>query len=322
MLEFEWPWLFIILPLPLLYYFLLPAAKTKPIAALRVSNLAAFPTGSIGISSSSKPKLLLAVMIWLLMVVASANPLWVGDPVVAPTQARELILAVDLSASMQEEDMRLNNRRVDRLTMVKAVLAKFIEQRQGDRIGLILFADNAYVQAPLTFDLATVQQLLDESVLGLVGQRTAIGEAIGLAVKRFDRREKTNRVLILLTDGENTAGNLTPEQALELAVARKVTIYTVGVGSDRNQIGFFNRGSGIDEQSLSAIAKATNGLYFRATDANELENIYQQLDQLEQIDANEQTMRPQVALFYWPLAIALLLSFITSAISALQRQRQ
>ncbi|NRA71054.1 MAG: VWA domain-containing protein [Gammaproteobacteria bacterium] len=318
MIEFEWPWLWAILPLPLLCYFLLPRAKNRPIAALRVANIDAFTQGSVSHTQNSRSKRILLSMLWALLVLSASRPLWVGDPVASPTQARELILAVDLSASMQEQDMRLNGRWVDRLTMVKAVLSQFIKQRQGDRIGLILFADNAYVQAPLTFDLTTVEQLLDESLLGLVGQRTAIGDAIGLAVKRFDRREKTNRVLVLLTDGENTAGNLTPEQALELAVARKVTIYTIGVGSNRNQRGLFNRGSGIDEQSLSAIATATNGKYFRATDTAELEKIYQQLDQLEKIDAEQQTLRPQMALFYWPLGLSLLLSFI-GLIPSLQR---
>ncbi|NRA84442.1 MAG: VWA domain-containing protein [Gammaproteobacteria bacterium] len=314
MFEFQWPMVFFAIPLPLLCYLLLPATTKAPMAALKVATTQAFPQGNITTTASSRTNLAITTIIWLLLVTAASRPLWIGDPIVAPTQARELMLAVDLSASMQEEDMRLNGRWVDRLTMVKSVLAQFIEQRTGDRLGLILFADNAYVQAPLTFDLATVKQLLDESILGLVGQRTAIGEAIGLAVKRFDRRENTNRVLILLTDGENTAGNLTPDQALQLAVAAKVTIYTIGVGSAQ-QVGFFNRGSSIDERSLTAISKATNGQYFKATDAKELANIYQQLDKLEKIDANEQIMRPQQALFYWPLTIALLLTFVAMLLS-------
>jgi len=244
-------------------------------------------------------------------VVASAQPMWIGEPVASPTQARELILAVDLSASMQEDDMKLNGRYVDRLTMVKSVVKDFIAKRKGDRIGLILFADNAYVQAPLTFDLTTVQTLLDESFLGLVGQRTAIGEAIGLAVKRFDNKENSNRVLVLLTDGENTAGAITPEQAMELAIAKEVTIYTIGVGSSQNkQFGFFNRASGVDEKSLTKIALATKGKFFKATDSNELEKIYEQLDSLEKIEANEQTLRPQKALFYWPLIGALIMSLL------------
>jgi len=326
MFEFAWPWLFFCLPLPLVVYWLMPARPVVPNAALRVANVDRFPGQSTSMVTNTRSRLMLAAVVWLLLVIASARPLWLGEPMPSATQARELILAVDLSASMAEKDMELNGRWVDRLTMVKAVLAKFIEQRQGDRIGLILFADNAYVQAPLTFDLATVKQLLDESALGLVGKRTAIGDAIGLSVKRFDRRDKntnnsststsrtnkngnSNRVLVLLTDGENTAGNLSLEQALELAIAKQVTIYTIGVGSNRSRSGFFTQGSGIDQRALTAIAQATQGQYFRATDSRELQRIYQHLDQLEKIEVSQQILRPRRALFYWPLALALLLSF-------------
>ncbi|MCG7531734.1 VWA domain-containing protein [Psychrobium sp. MM17-31] len=308
MLSFNFPWIFIALPLPLLVYFLIKPTQQPQLSALKVANNRAFPSVSETTSNKSAAKLVASTLVWLLLIVSSAQPMWIGEPITQPTQARELILAVDLSASMQEDDMKLNGRYVDRLTMVKSVLADFIAKRQGDRIGLILFADNAYVQAPLTFDLTTVQTLLDESFLGLVGQRTAIGEAIGLAVKRFDNKEDSNRVLVLLTDGENTAGSISPEQALELAIAKDVTIYTIGVGSENNrQFGFFNRSTGVDEESLTDIALATNGKFFKATDSDQLEDIYSQLDALEKIEANEQTMRPQQALFYWPLAIAMLI---------------
>jgi len=309
MLEFLSPWLFLILPLPLVSYFLLPSVKPRQLAALKVANNQLFGLKEHAQQTTVKTPLLIFSILWLLLVIASAKPQWVGEPMIAPTQARELILAVDLSASMQEEDMRMNGRWIDRLTMVKSVLKEFIDKRKGDRIGLILFADNAYVQAPLTFDLTTVQTLLDESFLGLVGKRTAIGEAIGLAVKRFDNKPDSNRVLVLLTDGENTAGNISPDQALELAIAKEVTIYTIGVGSEQGrQVGFFQRASGIDEKSLTRISDATNGRFFRATDTDRLSEIYETLDKLEQIESNVETMRPQTALYYWPLGLALLLS--------------
>ena len=311
MLTFNLPWIFIVLPLPLLAYYFLSAKPQAQLSALKVANNSAFPDAQESVVSKSPRNLIFAILIWILLVVTSAQPLWVGEPISSPTQARELILAVDLSGSMREDDMKLNGRYVDRLTMVKSVLKEFIAKRKGDRIGLILFADNAYVQAPLTFDLDTVQTLLDESFIGLVGQQTAIGEAIGLAVKRFDNKENSNRVLVLLTDGENTAGAVTPEQAMELAIAKEVTIYTIGVGSEGNyQFGFFNRRPAIDEKSLTKIALATKGKFFKATDTDELEEIYEQLDQLEKIEANEQTLRPQKALYYWPLASALFLSFL------------
>jgi len=311
MLTFNLPWIFICLPLPLLAYYFLSPKQQPQLAALKVANNSAFPNAHESVVNKSSRNLILSAIVWLLLVVASAQPMWIGEPVASPTQARELILAVDLSASMQEDDMKLNGRYVDRLTMVKSVVKDFIAKRKGDRIGLILFADNAYVQAPLTFDLTTVQTLLDESFLGLVGQRTAIGEAIGLAVKRFDNKENSNRVLVLLTDGENTAGAITPEQAMELAIAKEVTIYTIGVGSSQNkQFGFFNRASGVDEKSLTKIALATKGKFFKATDSDELEKIYEQLDNLEKIESNEQTLRPQKALFYWPLIGALIMSLL------------
>lgn len=322
MLEFYWSWVFWALPLPLISYFLLPSNKPAQLAALRVSNNQFFGASDNKQTVSAKIPMLLFSLVWVLLVIASARPQWIGEPITAPAQARELILAVDLSASMSEEDMRVNGRWVDRLTMVKSVLKEFIDKREGDRIGLILFADNAYVQAPLTFDLTTIQTLLDESFLGLVGKRTAIGDAIGLAVKRFDNKPESNRVLVLLTDGENTAGSLAPEQALELAIAKEITIYTIGVGSKQGrQIGFFQRASGIDEDSLNNIALATNGKYFRATDTDELAIIYDELDQLEKIEAQVDTMRPQRALFYWPLALALFISLMRVAYIVYRERR-
>lgn len=322
MLSFSLPWIFLALPLPLLMYFVVKPKPQPQLSALKIVNNQGFPVAHESVANRSSIKLFASSIIWLLLIISSAQPMWIGEPITQPTQARELFLAVDLSASMQEDDMKLNGRYVDRLTMVKSVLRDFIAKRQGDRIGLILFADNAYVQAPLTFDLTTVQTLLDESFLGLVGQRTAIGEAIGLAVKRFDNKEDSNRVLVLLTDGENTAGTITPEQALELAIAKDITIYTIGVGSDNNrQFGFFNRSSGVDEASLTNIALATNGKFFKATDSDELEEIYQQLDALEKIEANEETMRPQIALFFWPLAIAMILVVLMMLQTLIQERR-
>jgi Ca-activated chloride channel family protein len=212
---------------------------------------------------------------------------------------------------MKQTDMSIQGREVNRLTMIKHVLADFIERRVGDRLGLILFADTAYLQAPLTYDRDTVKTLLDESVIGLVGERTAIGDAIGLAVKRFSEKEESNRVLVLLTDGQNTAGNITPEQSLQLAVANKVTIYTIGVGADEQVVNSFfgqrviNPSQELDERMLSAIARDTGGQYFRARDTQDLFNIYELLDTLEPIEGNTQKMRPQSALFYYPLGAAL-----------------
>ena len=198
--------------------------------------------------------------------------------------------------------------------MTKSVVYDFIQRRVGDRLGLILFADTAYVQAPLTYDRDTVSTLLSEAVIGLVGEQTAIGDAIGLAVKRFDERDESNNVLILLTDGQNTAGNITPEQAKELAINKGVKVYTIGVGADKMLIQSFfgsreiNPSQELDEGMLTDIATSTGGQYFRARNAQELEAIYQQLDALEPIEGETRKMRPLSALFYYPLAAAIMLS--------------
>ena len=256
----------------------------------------------------------LALLAWICLIIAAARPQWLGEPVSIPAEGRDLMVAVDLSGSMKIDDMEVNGRRVDRLIMIKSVLSQFIQRRVGDRIGLILFADTAYLQTPLTYDRETVKQYLDETVIGLVGEQTAIGDAIGLAVKRFDEKKESNRVLILLTDGQNTAGNITPEQANQLAIEKKITVYTIGVGADemlvRSLFGTrrVNPSQELDENMLTTLAESTGGKYFRARDAESLQAIYATLDELEPIERESRQLRPLRALYYYPLALALLLS--------------
>ena len=327
MFEFAWWWVLLLLPLPLLMR-LLPASAPAQDAALHIPQaLAGASTTSTQRRSQASIKLIWLWLIWLLLVVAAARPQWLGEPVSISSEGREMMLAVDLSGSMKIDDMTVSGRQVNRLQMTKAVLADFIERRVSDRLGLILFADTAYLQAPLTFDRKTVAQLLDESVIGLVGEQTAIGDAIGLAVKRLEAREKTNKVLILLTDGRNTTGNITPEQAKELAVESGVTVYTIGVGADKMVVeNFFGRrqvnpSRELDEDMLTDIATATGGKYFRARDAQELEQIYSRLDELEPIKGDSQKLRPLSALYYYPLALALLFSVLPLVITFWQHRR-
>jgi Ca-activated chloride channel family protein len=226
------------------------------------------------------------------------------------------MIAVDLSGSMKIDDMQVNGRQVDRLKMIKFVLSDFIKRRVGDRLGLILFADTAYLQAPLTYDRETVDQLLNESLIGLVGEQTAIGDAIGLAIKRFETRKESNKVLILLTDGQNTAGNITPEQANELAINNGVTVYTIGVGADKMLVQSFfgnrqvNPSQDLDEGMLTDIAMSTGGRYFRARDAKSLKQIYATLDELEPIARESKQMRPLQALYFYPLSFALFMTIL------------
>lgn len=314
MFEFAWLWVLALLPLPLIIYFVTPHKTTSESAALLVPNYLKVQSHTAQRQKKSTSRLFLATLIWTCLVVAAARPQWLGEPVSIPNEGRDLMIAVDLSGSMKQDDMRINGRAVNRLVMTKFVLNDFIERRLGDRLGLILFADTAYLQAPLTFDRDTVKTLLDESVLGLVGERTAIGDAIGLAVKRFDDKEESNRVLILLTDGRNTAGNITPEEANELAIDKGVTIYTIGLGAEVQEIASvfgrrtINPSQDLDERLLIDVAKSTGGQYFRARDTQELEAIYATLDRLEPVAGEGQKLRPLTALFYLPLAVAIILS--------------
>lgn len=314
MITFAWPWLLLLLPLPLLVYWLPKKHNVRTSAALIMPQLLANTSVNISSQTSKKSPLIILSLCWLLTVVALSQPQWLGDAIDIPTEGREMMIAVDLSGSMQIEDMSLHGNAVNRLDMLKVVLGNFIERRTGDRLGLILFADDAYMQTPMTFDRKTVKQMLDESVLGLVGRKTAIGDAIALAVKRFDAKQKSNKILLLLTDGQNTAGKITPEQALELAIAKNITIYSIGIGADvMLQQSLFgtrrvNPSSELDEKTLTELAHQTGGKYFRAKDSQGMELIYSLLDQLEPVEQDQQQMRPLTALFYWPLSLAFILS--------------
>lgn len=323
MLEFAWWWAFFALPLPLLVRFFSSRAQETAMSALKVPTLKPDETEHVSSVKNSKIPMLVATIIWILLICATARPQWLGEPISIPNEGREMMLAVDLSGSMKIDDMQLNGRQVNRLTMTKSVLYDFIQRRVGDRLGLILFADTAYVQAPLTYDRDTVSTLLREAVIGLVGEQTAIGDAIGLAVKRFDEKEESNNVLILLTDGQNTAGNITPEQAKSLAISKGIKVYTIGVGADKMLIQSFfgsrqvNPSQELDEGMLTDIATSTGGQYFRARNAEELQAIYQQLDALEPIEGETRKMRPLTALYFYPAAFALLLSILWVMVAVL-----
>lgn len=310
MLTIAWPWLLILLPLPLIFW----RQQTVQVNGGRLQLPGISQTGKQSLAANTRHSRKRYWLMWSLLVLAIARPQWLGNPIELPSEGRDLMLAVDLSGSMQIEDMVINGKTIDRFTLIQHVVSDFIDRRKGDRIGLILFADHAYLQAPLTQDRRSVAQFLHEAQIGLVGKQTAIGEAIALAVKRFDKMDQSNRVLILLTDGSNNAGNIDPEQAAEIAANRKVTIYTVGVGAEvmerrtlfgREQI---NPSMDLDENQLKHIANVSHGRFFRARNTQELEQIYQEIDKLEPVSRDQLSYRPQVDLFYWPLALALLTS--------------
>ncbi len=310
MLEFAWPWLFLLLPLPLLMWWLPPVPQSR--ATLKVPFLEDFRQLQSGVSTStggSRAMLWLAALAWVLLVAGAARPQWQGEPVPRPLEGRDLMLAVDLSGSMAEEDFVIGRQRVDRLTATKIVAGNFIEKRKGDRVGLILFGEQAYLQAPLTYDLKTVKTLLEEAFINMAGQKTAIGDAIGLAIKRL-RDKKGEKVLILMSDGENTAGQMDPLKAAELAAEEGLKIYTIGIGADPQAdfFGMVSAGNALDERTLKRIAELTGGRYFRARDTAQLVAIYDAIDAMEPVENEKRFYRPVDELFYWPAGAALLLS--------------
>jgi Ca-activated chloride channel family protein len=315
MIHFEWPWLLAALPLPLLIRWLVPANSPAEQAALKVPFLDDF--SDVETRALSQPRqwpLWLAALAWLLLVIACTRPQWLGEPIEQAVSGRDLMLAVDLSGSMEEQDFFINKRAVDRLTAAKMVATDFINRRVGDRVGLILFGTQAYLQTPLTFDRKTVMTLLNESVIGLAGDNTAIGDAIGLAVKRLKNEQANSRVLVLMTDGANTAGEVSPLKAAELAAANHLKIYTIGIGADEMIVRSFfgnrkiNPSVDLDEKTLIKIAESTGGYYYRARNTDELNNIYMRLDELEPVEKDKQYFRPRSELYYWPLSLALALA--------------
>jgi Ca-activated chloride channel family protein len=312
MLSLQWPLMLLALPLPFLVYSFAPAFKSEQSQVFAPSLMM---LADLKEQQASKPHIsawILAILAWVLLVMAATRPTYVGEPQAITSSDRNMMLAVDLSDSMKEEDMAFQGRLVNRLQTVKAVLTDFIKKREGDRLGLILFGTKAYVQTPLTFDLHTLQVLLDEATFGLAGRKTAIGDAIGLSVKRLLDLPESNRVLIILTDGQNTAGEIEPLQAAKLAQQAGVRIYTIGIGADELVVqGFFgpkriNPSRDLDEDTLTTIAQDTGGKYYRARNLAELEQIYTELDTLEAIEMEEQSIRPEKSLFHYPLALSLL----------------
>ena len=312
MFELAWPWLLLALPLPWIALRVLPRARGDETAALRVPHGPdALPERSAG-APVPRWRRGFAALAWALLVLAAARPQWLGPPEDIPRTGRDLMLAVDTSGSMSIEDMQLGGQPIARFTAIQAIGADFIHRRHGDRVGLILFGTHAYLLVPLTFDLKTVAQQLSESTIGLAGRETAIGDAVALGVKRLRDRPPEHRVLILLTDGVNTAGDIDPAEAIELAAANHVRIYTIGIGADAMRVeGFFgprvvNPSADLDEAMLRRMAERTGGRYFRARDSADLAGIYRAIDRLEPASDTTRSLRPVDELFAWPLVAALL----------------
>ncbi|WP_379654996.1 vWA domain-containing protein [Pseudoxanthomonas sp. UC19_8] len=315
---FAWPWMWLALPLPWLVTWLLPAVRSQS-PALRVPYGDALD--GIAVSAATARRFginWLAALAWLLLCAAAARPQQLGEAVTPPQTGRDLMLAVDLSGSMRETDMELGGTPVDRLTAAKAVLADFLDRRVGDRVGLLVFGNRAYAVAPLTLDRDSVRDQLRDTVSGLAGRETAIGDAIGLAVKRLAAQPKGQRVLILLTDGVSNAGALDPDKAAELAAREGVRIHTIAFGGGGGLSVFGMRlglqgQDDIDEDGLRRIAQATGGRFFRARDTQELAGIYSELDKIEPISRPGRAVQPRIERYPVPLAFALGLGVLALA---------
>ncbi len=309
MIEFAYKYLFILLPLPLLTYYLLPQSKNNN---FKITSGIRFPHYNLFInkldqSNNIKNKylnLILYFLIWLFLITACAKPLWIGAPLNFLKHGRDLMLAIDISGSMDERDMT-GNYRINRLDVVKYIGSEFIEKRVDDRIGVILFGSKAYLYSPLSFDHDMVTKMLQDAQIGFAGTYTAIGDAIGLAIKQFKNLNNQELVLILLSDGGNTSGAVDPISAAKVAKDQGIKIYTIGIGGKSTGVG---ARQSLDEDTLKEIATITSRQYFRDTDEKSLQQIYATINKLEPLGEDSVVFRPIKDLFYWPLSLALFLS--------------
>ena len=314
MIHWVWPLAFLFLPLPLVMRWLLPPVSDRTSAGLRVPFFKDISHKMDAKTDKTRWPLILGSIVWVLLLCALSRPQWLSDPVDQPKTGRDIMLAVDLSSSMEIEDFILNEHSVDRLKAVKSVVKDFIKKREGDRLGLILFGTKAYVQSPLSYDLSSVAQLLDEAQISMVGKQTAIGDAIGLAVKRLHNRPLSQRVLILLSDGNNTAGIIPAPRAAHFAALEGLRVYTIGIGVKSANPLFGNKALShaavLNETTLKTVAKLANGRYFSAQDVEELKQVYTTIDEMEKVIIGQDYYHHVLELYFWPLGAALLLSFI------------
>ena len=325
--EFQWPWMALLLMLPLLVQILWPRSGPEQAETLAGSQetllhpcveqlQACFSGHRPRVSTSGRVYSLLLALLWLLLTLTLMRPQWLEPYTETRAEGYDLMLAVDASHSMEALDFTVNNAQVTRMAVLKGVLNKFISNRGGDRVGLVIFGSQAYTIAPMTYDLDGVRQQLADVVPNIAGQGTAMGDAIGLGVKKLRERPQGSRVLILAADGSNTAGTIAPLVGARLAAESGIRIYTIGVGSTRESVQIFENGRlvsrddlGLDEKVLRDIAGITNGAYFRATDTRALEEIYSRIDELEKTRAESRTVMIPHPLYPWTLgmAVALLL---------------
>ena len=295
----------------------MPSANRQPQSALRVPVIGDFSASTQAVVAFTwrSGRVALAGLVWVLLVMAAARPYWIAKNDSSQLISRNLMLAVDVSGSMGERDFSVGDLTTNRITAAKAVVGRFVERRKGDRMGLIVFGTYAYLYVPMTFDRRTLKSMLDETFIGIAGTNTAIGDAIGIAIKTLQKQKSGDRVLVLMTDGKQTDGRLDPIAMARIAKKANMKIYTIGIGpSDSYRMRrypFFMGGAGnaLDEVTLRRIAAITGGQYFRATDTHRLNQIYKYLDEVEPAETTDDQLKPKHELYHWFLGTAALLIF-------------
>ncbi len=315
--EIAYPWVFLMLPLPLLVFWLFPPLRIKSASLLlpTYQNALDFtgqkPRKSAMIKRRGWFKWGVLMIAWILLLVALSSPQLVGEPEMKVKTSRNFLIVSDISFSMAQKDWVINGQKATRWEAVKNVMHEFIKKRQGDRMGLIFFGSSAYIQAPFTPDLQTIDQMLEEADVGMAGQMTRIGKAITKGVEMFDNDTIETKVMLLLTDGVDDGTDILPLDAADLALKDSVLIYTIGIGDPATSE------SDLDEETLMEIADMTNGQYFRAIDTKRLEEIYAELDRLEPIEYEEKENRPVTLLYYYPLAGSISILMVATILLAL-----
>ncbi|TWU42672.1 VWA domain-containing protein [Novipirellula artificiosorum] len=320
MILFASAWFFLLLPLPILLHFLLPpfqdarSALRVPLFDTLAKTSGQTPAAGAVVRRRGRWQFALALLCWVAIVTALARPQWLGEPIVRELPTRDLLLAIDLSGSMQTEDfVNKDGERVDRLTAVKEVLDDFLTERQGDRVAMIVFGNGAFVQIPFTQDLEVCRQLLQQTAVGMAGPKTALGDAIGLGITLFERSELKDKVMIALTDGNDTGSQVPPAEAAKIAADKGIVIHTIAVG-DPAAAGEEK----IDEATLKEMANVSQGRFFRANDRQELQQIYTELDKMSERKVESISHRPKRDLYFGFLAVALMLSVVYHVILILR----
>jgi len=312
MIEFAHPWAIVLLPLPVLVWWLAPVRR-EVVQALRVPFFRAFaeasgaaPRAGAVVLRRLSLQMIVAIVTWLLLVVALTKPEFVGEPIEKTDAARDVMLAIDISGSMDQRDFTTPaGDRLRRIDAVKLVVGDFIDRREGDRIGLIVFGTRAYLQVPFTQDLRTARMLLEGIEVGMAGPHTALGDAIGLAIKTFEVSRVEQRLLIVLTDGSDTGSLMTPINAAEIAARNGVTTFTVGVGDPES-----SGEDRVDFRTLEQIAERAGGRFFSAADVEGLETIYARIDALVPQEINTVSFRPRQTLVHWPAGAIVVLGVL------------